>query len=545
MGEATPAPPGRLDRSDSALLETLLLEAPVAFAFYDTDLRYRRINRALADINGLPIEAHVGRRPTEVLPSELGRAVEDVLRQVFSTGQVVIDDDFTGVDRFRRVRHWQSAWYPARDEEGSVIGVAVLVNDVTERRRAEERLRLAHRRTERLQRATAALATAMRLDEVAAVIADVGRDPGGAVWAGLAIVDGDEIQYAGDPVSPALHRVPYDLRTPTTEALRTGQPVYLRSRAELRARFPTPRTHAYLRDSPENAWAILPLRGLAGPRAALRLAYAEERELGPDERIFLEALAGQCALALERARLFEREHRTAKALQASLLPAHLPRVDGLELAARFFPAAGEEAEVGGDWYDAYPLPTGEVAVVVGDVMGKGVIAAAGMGRVRSALRALSMGDPSPDVVLDRLDLAFSATEGDEQLVTLVYVVVDPVTGRVRAGGAGHPPLLLLPRDGGEPRFLTEAIGSTPLGLPDRRTGTELTLRPGDTLLGYSDGLLEGRERDLDDALAAIARVAERNREHPVAQLVDAVANDVTGGRSQDDDVTVLALRLTR
>lgn len=538
--------PDGMDRSDSALLETLLNEAPVAFAFYDTQLRYRRINRALAETNGLPIEAHLGRRPSEILPGDLGAAVEEVLRDVLRSGQAVTDDDFTAQDGQGRVRHWQSAWYPARDAEGQVLGVAVLVTDVTDRRRAEVRLRLSHHRTERLQRATAALARALTLDDVVNVLADIGKDPVGAAWAGLAMVDGDMVRYSSAPITPVpsqLADVSVDELTPTTEALRSGTPVYLSDRAALLARFPmTRRFSGYLAAREENAWAVLPLRGLAGPRAALRLAFEEEQELGPDERIFLEALAGQCALALERARTYERERRTAAALQASLLPARLPAVPGLSIAARFRPAASADAEVGGDWYDVYALPDGTVAVVVGDVMGKGVVAAAGMGRVRSALRALSMGDPSPPAVLSGLDLAFSATEGDEQLVTLIYAVIDPATGRMTWGGAGHPPLLLVPGDGGPSRLLYEAVGGTPLGLPEVRRGSELVLAAGDTVLGFSDGLLEERDRDLDEALGAVSAAAVRLRERPVGELIDGIATELTGGYARDDDVTILAVR---
>ncbi len=536
-----------LDRSDSALLETLLHEAPLGFAFYGTDLRYRRINRALAVTNGLPVEEHLGRRPSELLPPELGNAVEDMLRQVLTTGETLTDDDFTARGADGRTTHWQSAWYPARGPDGQIIGVAVLVSDVTERRLSEARLRLSHRRTERLQRATAKLAKAMTLDEVAEVIADIGSDPGGAVWAGLALVEGDQIRYAGRGTSrpSGLHLVPLNERTPTTQALRTGNPVYLKSRSELFARFPTERSAAYVARSAEHAWVIIPLNGVTGPRAALRLAYGEERTLGPDDEIFLEALAGQCALALERARLYDRERRTAVALQKSLLPARLPQLDGLEIAARFFPAEAEDAEVGGDWYDAYRLPTGEVALVIGDVMGKGVVAAAGMGRVRSALRALSMSDAAPEVVLDGLDLTFSATEGDEQLVTLVYAVLDPVTRWVRAGGAGHPPLLHLPGDGGPPRYLTGTVGGTPLGLPEHRGSIQFRLGEGDLLIGYTDGLIESRERDLDAALEIVAAVAAGVRDRPVADVVDVLAEAMTGGRPREDDVTVLAVRTLR
>src|SRR4051794_6374928 len=159
----TPEPPrgvasqSELASSDSALLETLILQAPVAFAFYGPDLRYRRINRMLADINGFSMEDHVGRRPAELL-GDLGVAVEERLRQVLDTGQVVIDDDITVVSPTTgEPRHYHSQWFPARDPDGAVLGVAVLVSDVTDRKRADAALRRSVERTESLQRATAAL----------------------------------------------------------------------------------------------------------------------------------------------------------------------------------------------------------------------------------------------------------------------------------------------------------------------------------------------------------------------------------------------------
>jgi len=535
---------GWLSRSDTALLETLVHEAPVAFAFYDTDLRYRRINRALAEINGLPIDAHLGRRPREILPEALGVAIEDILQRVLTSGAVVTDDDFTAVDAQGRQVSWQSAWYPARDDDGEILGVAVLVSDVTERRRSEAALRMSYRRTERLQRATAALASALSLDDVVDVVRDVGQDPAGASWAGIALVEGTEVRLVGTlgASSEWLHRVLPTESSPTTEALRTGLPVYLGSRAELRSRFTGEWVEKYLAESSERAWAVLPLRGVAGATAALRLAYAEERDLGPDERIFLEALAAQCALAMERARLFERERRIAAALQRSLLPSRLPEVPGLVVAARFHPALADGADVGGDWYDVFRVPGGEVAMVVGDVMGKGVVAAAGMGRVRAALRALSLTDPAPAAVLQGLDRVFDLTEEDEQLVTLIYALVDVTDGRVTLAGAGHLPVLLVAGDGSPARFITEAVGGTPLGLPEPRTSTSFVLEPGDTLLGYSDGLVEGRGGDLDAAFAALAAAAEAARTLPIAALVDSVVAVMTSERQRDDDVTLLALR---
>ena len=205
---------------------------------------------------------------------------------------------------------------------------------------------------------------------------------------------------------------------------------------------------------------------------------------------FVGALAGQCAIALERARLYERERSTAVTLQRSLLPDRLPEVPGLELAARFR-AGSIDADVGGDWYDVFSLPDGRLVLVVGDVMGKGVRAAAGMGRLRSALRALAHANPLPEAVLSGLDRVFTATEDADQIATLVYLLVNPVARRAAVGGAGHLPLVL--RRAGQPPELVDAgSGSTPLGWPEPRAQRTLELGPGDLLLGLTDGLVERR-----------------------------------------------------
>ena len=146
----------------------------------------------------------------------------------------------------------------------------------------------------------------------------------------------------------------------------------------------------------------------------------------------------------ERASLFEREHTTAETLQRSLLPDRLPSVPGIILDARYLPVT-RNMEIGGDWYDAFRLPDGRLAVAAGDVMGKGLSAAAGMGRVRNALRALALTDPRPAAVLAGLDRLFTATELDEQVTTVAYLVFDPVSGEGLAGNAGHPPPLLMSR----------------------------------------------------------------------------------------------------
>jgi PAS domain-containing protein len=473
--------------TDSALLETLVLQAPVAFAFYGPDLRYRRINRMLADINGLPMDAHIGKRPAELL-GELGVKIEERLREVLDTGQVVSDDDFQAVSPVTgELRHYQSQWFPARADGagGGVLGVAVLVSDVTERRRADETLRRSVVRTAQLQRATAALAEALTVEDVRRVVGEVVPAAVGASHAHVALL--------GEP-EPA-RELP----------VRVG----------------------------------VDLVGAHGRLGLLVLDFADP--VGDAEDAYLHALAGQCATALERARLYERERATAATLQRSLLPGSLPEVRGVELAASFVPGS-VEADVGGDWYDVFALPDHRVGLVVGDVMGKGVRAAAGMGRVRSAVRALAHANPLPEAVLSGLDRVFAATEDPDQIATVVYLLVNPVARRAAVAAAGHLPLVLR-RAGRAPELVDGGSGSTPLGWPEPRSQRTLELGPGDLILGLTDGLVERRGHDLDDGLARLLDVVG-TAEEPVTGLVERVSRSLladTGGR---DDATILAVRFT-
>ena len=327
-----------------------------------------------------------------------------------------------------------------------------------------------------------------------------------------------------------------------TRAIATRRPVLAEDTDALRA---------LLEDAPieivagedERSWVGLPLLAAGAPLGALRFSFGRPRKITEEERVFLEALAGQCALAVERAAMYEREHTTAETLQRSLLPDQLPLVPGLVMEARYLPVA-RNMEIGGDWYDAFRLADGRLAIAVGDVMGKGLTAAAGMGRVRNALRALALTDPRPAAVLTGLDRLFSATELEEQVTTVAYLVYDPRTGDGLMGNAGHLPVLRLGLDAAP--FLDETEAGTPLGWPSPRQQHPFRLPPGGTAVLYSDGLVENRIRGLDAGLDELVTVAARahgtvvgHPERLLSYLVDAML----AGHEQDDDVTVLVLHV--
>ncbi len=695
--------------SDSALLATLLREAPIGFAFFDTDLRFRRVNRTLALLNGLDHREHLGRQPSEIWPADLAARVESAVRRVLADDEPVFEADqqiaVAGLPEGRRpqpadipdghdlgktddkddaeAHHWALSWFPSHDPDGKITGVVLIAVDVTNRqhteeavRRSEERYRSLVRagaqvvwvttptgdiaedspewraitgqtldeylgsgwldaihpedrervehawrecvrtgaifdasyrvrtrsrayryydvravpilrdgevvewvgantdvtgqreaeemrgrlteqlsaaalRTARLQQATSMLAEALTVEQVVEVITEVGRSAIGADRSAVALIDPDRLRLktinpAGIPDGPGSHGddIPLDRPSIMTTAILTRRPVLIETPDAMRAYFePETNLDLFLEHTDERAWAGLPLLAAGAPLGALRFSFARPRKITEEERVFLEALAGQCALAVERATLFEREHTTAETLQRSLLPDRLPDVPGIVLEASYLPVTSN-MEIGGDWYDAFVLADGRLAVAVGDVMGKGVTAAAGMGRVRNALRALALTDPRPAAVLTGLDRLFAATELEEQVTTVAYVVIDPVTGEGMSGNAGHLPPLLLSQDG-RPRLDTTTAG-TPLGWASPRKQYAFRLQKGNTAVWYSDGLVESRDRGLDTGLDELVAVAGQASPEVIAhpdRLLQYLVDRMLAGHEQDDDVTVLVLQV--
>jgi PAS domain S-box-containing protein len=237
--------------------------------------------------------------------------------------------------------------------------------------------------------------------------------------------------------------------------------------------------------------------------------------------------------------VYEREHRVAETLQRSLLPERLPAIEGLEVAARYLPA-GHEAAIGGDWYDALELKDGRVALVVGDVVGHGLRAAAVMGQLRNAFRAYALVESSPAEVVARINRLL-LSGGEEAMATVLLLLLDRETGEVVFTNAGHPPPLVLTPDG--PRFL-EGGRSVPVGAADAAVFREggATLPPGSVLMLYTDGLVERRGSPLGERMEQLARAAGSAGSEALDQLCDQVLAGVLGPGETADDVAVLAVR---
>jgi PAS domain S-box-containing protein len=449
-------------------------------------------------------------------------------------------------------RHYDVRAVPI-ERDGAIVEWMGASTDVTSQREADEmrgrlteQLSAAALRTSRLQQATSLLAEALSVQEVVSVITEVGRSAIGADRSAVALVDKDRLRLriiSSDAMPGGrTDALPLDASSVMTAAVSTRRPLILDSPQSLRRYFePADSAELFGLHPDERAWVGLPLATSGNPLGALQFSFTRLRQITEEERVFLEALAGQCALALERAMLYEREHTTAETLQRSLLPDNLPDVPGIALRAFYKPLS---IEVGGDWYDAFRLPDGKLAVAAGDVMGKGLTAAAGMGRVRNALRALALTDPRPAAVLAGLDRLFMATELDEQVTTVCYLVVDPRTGEGVAGNAGHLPPLLVGPD--RKPWLDQAEAGTPLGWASPRQQYPFRLPIGHTAVLYSDGLVENRKRGLDvglDELVAVAADAPPGVAEDPDKLIDYLVERMLAGYEQDDDVTVLVLQM--
>jgi PAS domain S-box-containing protein len=506
-------------------------------------------------ITGQSVEDFIGSGWLESIHPEDRERVERDWRECVRTGKI-FDDRYRIRTKAGSYRHYDVRAVPI-ERDGKIVEWVGASTDVTSQREAEEmrgrlteQLSAAALRTARLQQATSMLAEALTVVQVVEVITEVGRTAIGALRSAVALLDSDgaRLRVVNDDLrnAPDSAGGELTLASPSvmTKAIASRRPVLVEDPDDLRRQFDgeleiDPERVAL---SDERSWVGLPLLAAGAPLGALRFCFGRPRKITEEERVFLEALAGQCALAVERASMYEREHTTAETLQRSLLPDQLPRVPGLVLEARYRPA--KNMEIGGDWYDAFRLADQRLAVAVGDVMGKGLTAAAGMGRVRNALRALALTDPRPAAVLGGLDRLFSATEQEEQVTTVAYLVIDPETGEGVLGNAGHLPALVL-EAGCAPRF-DQVEAGTPLGWASPRKQHAFSLRPGSTAVFYSDGLVENRNRGLDAGLEELAAVAARADENLLAhpqRLLEYLVERMLAGHEQDDDVTVLVMHV--
>jgi PAS domain S-box-containing protein len=548
-----------------SLLEALYAGAPVGLAYWDMEMRYRRVNPKLAEINGLAPAEHLGRTPAEVLGS-VGAQMEALFRRVLETREPIVDTVLSGELPAAPgvLRHRQASYFPVSAADGAPLGIGGVVIDVTDRIEAAERehaalqrAETARARAEALARAGATLTSSIRTEGVLAglvravvpSLADfcavhIARPGGGLEPMAVAVAD---------PAQEALARVLADCQAADPEA-RVGPAAVIRTgRAEVNAELTAedfvreqvdPEERRLLAELKVQSAAILPLSARGAVLGSLTLAMgASGRRYDAELVDLVESLAAGAGLALDNARLFAEQADVARAFQRALLPSELPQVPGAELAARYR-AAGRSNQVGGDFYDVFEGAAGEWAVVIGDVVGKGPEAAAITSLVRATLQAAVLRGDDPEAALRLVDDALRRRPA-VQFCSAVHGRLRPLPGGgldVRLLAAGHPPPLVLRRDGA---LEVVEITGTLLGVsPEPRFGAaDVHLDPGDAVLLYTDGATELRGGDPWRGEAALRETVLASAGVRVADLVERVEHEalISSGGELRDDLALLAL----
>lgn len=436
-----------------------------------------------------------------------------------------------------------------------------------------------------------ALAEARSTAEVLRVAASLSMP--GFIPDGLAVfgVSGDRLSIIGhhghDPGDESpFAEMPLETDYPAAEVVRTGRAIYLPSPEDYKRRFPAtwPLAQRFGRIS----WAFLPLIVAGRTMGAWMAAFKHPVSFSPDERSVLTTVARMLAQALQRAGVAESERELTTGLQRSMMPQLGPEIPGMTIAARYVPTGGG-LQVGGDWYDMIPLPSGRFALVIGDVQGHDVRAAGLMGQLRIAVRAYASEGHRPDAVLSRASRflaglcssqesdayedpygesnggSYGESYGDSdfqspRFATCLYVECDPQTGLLEVARAGHPDPAIRMSDGTV--LMRPTAGGLPLGIvPDTDyPTTRFTLEPGETMMLCTDGLIETGGHDLDTGWARLRAILEsethdseslepRHLERLADLLVQAVhgpsSHHTTGplaDRREDDIAVVLLCR---
>ncbi|MEU8993653.1 SpoIIE family protein phosphatase [Streptomyces caniferus] len=384
---------------------------------------------------------------------------------------------------------------------------------------------------------------------------------------GLAVfgIEGDRLSVIGHHGHHGDDERPFVAMTletdyPAAEVIRTGRAIYLPTPEEYSRRYPG--TWPLAARFGRTSWAFLPLVNAGRTIGAWMAAFAQPVAFTPDERSVLTTVARMLAQALARAGVQEEQQELALGLQRSMMPTVQPDIPGMTVAARYVPTGGG-LEVGGDWYDMIPLPSGRIALVIGDVQGHDVRAAGLMGQLRIALRAYASEGHHPDAVLSRASrflAGINETElrghgEDQRFATCLYIEVDPATGLLDIARAGHPDPAIRMSDG--TLLVRPTAGGLPLGIvPDTDyPTTRLVLEPGETMMVCTDGLIETGGHDLETGWARLRDIIEAHETgedgESLERLADALVQAVHGPSShhttgplvdrREDDIAVLLL----
>ncbi|MFF6901771.1 SpoIIE family protein phosphatase [Streptomyces hydrogenans] len=566
-------------RENLAAMESLFTQSPIGLALLGPDLRFLRVNDALARMNGVTAAEHVGRRLTEVVPGVNAVSLESLMRQVLDSRTPVIDARRVGRTPADpgRDHMWSCSYAPLVDRgtrtgpggpapadgaadparSGRLLGIIASLVDITESQEAHIEVERARHRFALLAEAGARIGTTLDLRQTAEEVvrflvpqlcdsADVQMleavlEPDDPAVSSRGVLRRIAAVFP-EPVPPSPLLGPgQTFQLPAGSAYERlvldGRPTFLTD-ADIPVLFPgkaAESLRAYLSTRFGSARTV-PLVARGQVLGAVTVTRLKTREpLDDQDAVLIDEVVARAALNIDNARLYTTQRAAALALQRSLTNSELPAVTGLELTGRYLPASAHD--VGGDWFDVIELPGGRTGLVIGDVMGHGIHAAAVMGQLRTAVRTLARHDIPPTEMLRSLD-AVVADLGEDTMATCLYAVHSPATGTWTIARAGHlPPAVVTPE--GAVSFLQGPPG-TPLGTGAHDFGTEeLPLPPGGLLVLYTDGLIEARDRDLDEGMRQLGRALGR-ADGPLDEVCDGVLARLLVDPARDDVALVLA-----
>ncbi|MGW0087227.1 SpoIIE family protein phosphatase [Streptomyces sp. NPDC003393] len=555
-----------------AEVEALLSRTPIGIAVRDPGLRCLWVNDALALQDGIPREKRLGRRLTEVLPGAETESAEAVMRQVLETGAPMIDHAYRAwpTTDDRQEHSFSTSFFRLDDAQGHTLGVCVMSVDVTDRQRARERLALLSEAGTRIGTTLDVMRTGQELadlvvprvaDYVTVDLADAvprGEEPRVRLGApnrhipafrraGVASIhEGtpESLWARGDavfvPPSSPFMDVLRSGRSHLEPVLDTSRGTWLDHDGERLDKIREHRMHSLM---------IVPIHARGAVLGvAVFVRMDDSAPFEEDDLCFAEQLVARAALSLDNARRYVRERAASLALQRNLLPRRLTGGAAVEVASSYLPSDTHDG-VGGDWFDVIPLSGARVALVVGDVVGHGINAAAAMGRLRAVVHTLANLDLPPDELLAHLDDTISRLAEEETDIegrcqteagaTCLYAVYDPVTRRCAMARAGHPPPLIVSAQGEV--SIPELPSGLPLGVGQAFfEAVELELPEDSVLALYTDGLVERRDDDIEAGMHRLGTLLARP-DRSLEELCSAVL-DTLPARALPDDATLLLAR---
>ncbi|MFG2483969.1 SpoIIE family protein phosphatase [Streptomyces virginiae] len=543
-----PAPPPEAGAEGARRAADRLAQAVLSL---DREGRIGYVNTAAEELLGVDGPHLRGRLLWEALPWLGHPAYEDHFRAGFMSGEPV---HFPA----RRGRHPPGQWlsvdlYPAADGVTLTLGTSAKpayapasrtrqgpVADADAAVDGYADLDVSTDEASALYRPVAlaiALTEAVTARQVSAVVTEELLPAFGGRQLAIYLLDERHLYLAWETGFPQgfLNRfdgVSLDVRLPGVETLTTGRPMFFESMQHLAAAYP-----GIPLDADVGARAFLPLIASGRPVGSCILGFDSPRGFSPEERTVLTALAGLIAQALARARRYDSEVALARGLQSALLPHRLPVREHVDTVGRYLPGT-QGMEVGGDWYDVVETGSGLLALVIGDVQGHGVAAAATMGQLRSAVRAFALSGSTPEQVVSGTNqLLIDLDPG--QFASCCYMLLDPTSGSVMAARAGHPQPLLRHPDGRTE--VLDLAGGVVLGIDPEASYpvTELRLTTGSILALYTDGLVEKPGLDIDVGVERLRRALEAARPSPLTETADRLISEAGNTADRPDDIALL------